>query len=324
MFIFNGRPKPLLLDTRPSQVIRASQFSPASLRGFGISFSRGVDVDDNEVPDIAVGAHNSNNAVILRSHPVIEFEGEISFSRNYVNAALSRFSMTVTVRYRKFLEMALLLLIQHLPFSPKKFVQKSVSSVKARVTVMLDKNTQLVNDPDRDPIEYEVRIPVGRKSERSFDVIVNSESLSSSTASIKMSATVAQVHEDSYSFCRDCGVARDVAKFSSEIPFQTGCRRETCQSDLSLEVFIPEMENEPYFVIGSTSKLKVGIIVNNLERREGETSYKPTISIKYPTKLKLFQLIADANCVDNQLEKNIICQLQGPITPGNYKKYKLF
>ena len=73
-----------------------------------------MDIDDNEVPDIAVGAHNSNNAVILRTHPVIEFEGEISFSRNYVNAALSRFSMTVTVRYRKFLEMSLLLLIQHL------------------------------------------------------------------------------------------------------------------------------------------------------------------------------------------------------------------
>ena len=48
-----------------SQIIRASELNQ-NIRGFGISFSRGLDIDGNAYNDFAVGASNSNNTVVFR------------------------------------------------------------------------------------------------------------------------------------------------------------------------------------------------------------------------------------------------------------------
>ena len=96
VFIYSGQ-KLLQKYSSPSQVIKASALNP-SLKGFGISFSHPVDIDDNECSDIAVGAHNSNNAVILRSQPVLALEGKITFDRNSINAVTNIFTMNVLFR----------------------------------------------------------------------------------------------------------------------------------------------------------------------------------------------------------------------------------
>ena len=57
----------------PSQILKASQIN-SNLRGFGISFSRSLDVDNNGYPDFAVGAHKSNQAVLLRSQPIVKYQ----------------------------------------------------------------------------------------------------------------------------------------------------------------------------------------------------------------------------------------------------------
>ena len=83
----------------PNQVLKAKEIN-LNLRGFGISFARGLDVDNNDYPDIIVGAHNSNTAVVLRSHPVVNYQGDISFDTDGVNAYKSEFTMTVKIRYQ--------------------------------------------------------------------------------------------------------------------------------------------------------------------------------------------------------------------------------
>ena len=54
-----------LLFLDPVQIIRAKDFN-MNLRGFGISFSSGKDIDLNNYNDIAVGSYLSGNAVVLR------------------------------------------------------------------------------------------------------------------------------------------------------------------------------------------------------------------------------------------------------------------
>ena len=45
-----------------------------------------------------IGAASSNAALVLRSHPVVQLQGSLSFDTETVNAAINQFTMTVTVR----------------------------------------------------------------------------------------------------------------------------------------------------------------------------------------------------------------------------------
>ena len=179
------------------------------------------------------------------------------------------------------------------------------------MSVNLDKNTELVNDPNKTVLEFTQRIPVGgQEAKKSFNIKANVDS--SSTSSIKMKGEMEQVMEKSYRFCPNCGVALEPAIFSSDITFQTGCKNKVCRSDLTLDAFMKDMEREPYFVIGSSSKMVVSVIVKNQE--ESEPAYKPKVIIKYPASLKISQLIVD--CGDNEEDKILTCYFPGPLLQG--------
>lgn len=59
-------------------MILASQVG-SNVRTFGWSLSAGMDLDNNQYPDILVGAYESNNAVYLKSAPVVHLDSEVAF-----------------------------------------------------------------------------------------------------------------------------------------------------------------------------------------------------------------------------------------------------
>jgi integrin alpha 8 len=59
-------------------VIFASEIN-SNLRTFGWSISAGMDLDNNEYPDLLIGAYESNNAVYLKSAPVVHLDSEVQF-----------------------------------------------------------------------------------------------------------------------------------------------------------------------------------------------------------------------------------------------------
>ncbi|KAL5007244.1 hypothetical protein ScPMuIL_016050 [Solemya velum] len=70
VYIYNGHTGGLW--TQWSQRIFSGQIN-TGLRGFGSSFSRPFDIDENQYNDIAVGSYMSNQAVLLRTSPLINF-----------------------------------------------------------------------------------------------------------------------------------------------------------------------------------------------------------------------------------------------------------
>jgi len=66
----------LLIHDAFLQVIMASDID-ASISTFGWSLSAGMDLDQNEYPDLLIGAYESANAVYLRSAPVVHLDSKV-------------------------------------------------------------------------------------------------------------------------------------------------------------------------------------------------------------------------------------------------------
>lgn len=61
-----------------SQRLSPKDFTPTILKGFGMSLSRGVDIDNNGYPDLAIGSFLSGHAVVVKSRPVVRLFGEVT------------------------------------------------------------------------------------------------------------------------------------------------------------------------------------------------------------------------------------------------------
>ncbi|KAK7085960.1 integrin [Halocaridina rubra] len=76
VYIYNGSPNGLRSEV--TQVVKASEFT-GGLAGFGFSLDGGIDIDHNGYPDVIIGAVESDEAVFLRSAPVVTLEGSMAF-----------------------------------------------------------------------------------------------------------------------------------------------------------------------------------------------------------------------------------------------------
>ncbi|XP_064614129.1 integrin alpha-9-like [Liolophura sinensis] len=74
VYIYNGSPGGLKREI--SQRIGGNAVKDG-IQTFGWSISRGQDMDGNGYPDFAVGAYHTNNAILLRSRPVVKVDGKL-------------------------------------------------------------------------------------------------------------------------------------------------------------------------------------------------------------------------------------------------------
>ena len=196
--------------------------------------------------------------------------------------------------------------------------------IHVKVKVDLDKNCQLISEPENNgTIIFELRVPMGQERSQSYDVSVETGSLSSATSSVRVNVEAEQIWEKRTTFCKFCGkVDEAIHKFAGILPFQTGCKDSVCRSDLDVDVFMEGLETEPHYVIGSSARINLVVIVSNKDL--GEPAYKPAVTVKYPGSLQLSQQID--GCVqknpdqsDSTQEQTLNCLLSGPIFPGDNK-----
>ncbi|XP_032514077.2 integrin alpha-PS2 isoform X2 [Danaus plexippus] len=76
VYIYHG--SELGIGEKYSQAITAEEISPV-LTTFGFSLSGGVDLDNNNYTDLAVGAYKSDSVVFLKSRPVVKVMAEVRF-----------------------------------------------------------------------------------------------------------------------------------------------------------------------------------------------------------------------------------------------------
>jgi hypothetical protein len=74
VFIYNGGPKGLKNDFKPSQILHGSAYGVES---FGYSIAGGLDMDGNLYKDIAIGSYVSNKAHVFRTRGTIKMFSDL-------------------------------------------------------------------------------------------------------------------------------------------------------------------------------------------------------------------------------------------------------
>nr|CAD7462061.1 unnamed protein product [Timema tahoe] len=93
VYIFHGSASGAM--EKHSQIIFAEEIQ-ATLSTFGFSLSGGVDLDENEYPDIVVGAYESDTAVFLRSRPVVKLQALVTFTAEKNQISLKEQNCTLS------------------------------------------------------------------------------------------------------------------------------------------------------------------------------------------------------------------------------------
>ncbi|XP_038044823.1 integrin alpha-8-like isoform X1 [Patiria miniata] len=83
VYIYYGTPNGLRL--RSSQVLTPADFNLKNVTTFGFSLTGGLDMDENNYPDLLIGAENSDLAVLVRARPVISIAAVLSISPEGIN-----------------------------------------------------------------------------------------------------------------------------------------------------------------------------------------------------------------------------------------------
>ncbi|KAF0299492.1 Integrin alpha-9 [Amphibalanus amphitrite] len=154
------------LNPEYSQKLLASELSPA-LRGFGISISHGLDVDDNKYagndnpssPDVAVGSYLSGEAVLLRAQPVLRFHAHLSPSTDKLQPTDKQFEVRACIKYFG----------RHLPDTIPATIQMKIES--RHVICVFD-----VQGEQRDNFTYERQLSFEAYTCDDFTVLIKSES----------------------------------------------------------------------------------------------------------------------------------------------------
>ncbi|KAB7504078.1 Integrin alpha-PS2 [Armadillidium nasatum] len=77
VYIFLGGPSGLI--EKPAQTIFAEDLAKPAINSFGWALSGGLDLDQNEYPDLAVGAHESNKVIIFRTRPIVSVDASVKY-----------------------------------------------------------------------------------------------------------------------------------------------------------------------------------------------------------------------------------------------------
>ena len=294
-----------------SQRIAASELN-GDLRGFGISISRGVDMDGNQYPDLAVGSYASGDAVLLRTRPVIQFVATLTAEPEKLEAATRDFevkacltfqgqfvpnivAVNVTLKVESFHAKSVLVVNGQDVSSKWQRWKVTKSNEKCqRYTVALRSEGSAIdfNKPIQLSMRYDLLENVASKpGERAVFIDTDTSKRASSFPSGRRGKRQASFPSDLEKiddFCNKCPVpnvnTNNQQLVLLSVPFAVGCGSDSiCHTDLKLVYsFVHSVHNNTY-VIGSTNTLDLELQLTN----GGEPASLPYMTLVVPATSKL-------------------------------------
>ncbi|XP_066245297.1 integrin alpha-PS4-like [Euwallacea similis] len=306
---------------RLSQRISGKDIS-GNLRGFGSSFSRGVDIDSNGFLDFAVGAPLSGHAVLLRAIPTVTVYTDIRVNNSF-SKSQNTFSFICCYYFVTGSPLSNLTIIRNVTVDRefyrfyirnhvrRQYFEEKLLQIKPELQfcedVQLVKQKGTVNYNDSITIELTYKLPRNPRQDVK-DVVMIRKEASNDT------------------FCSDCPILsrKSVIRQHRLVIWDHNCehygRKEPCKARLEVGARFSNMGKKNVFVLGSKEPLNMDIEVSN----KGDPAYSPILHIYMPNGTILESvpaacLIIDMNVIKcdagEVLEDQVSYQLRFNLNP---------
>ncbi|CAL4083658.1 unnamed protein product [Meganyctiphanes norvegica] len=317
VFIYHGGRRASKDMSKPAQVIYASEVSN-SLSTFGWSLSGGLDMDNNQYPDLLIGAYQANSAVLLKSRPIVNlFNHSLTFllEGNTIDIESSNLdgsgcrSLSGDLVHCVMLRLCLAYRGLGVP-----------NNMEIEVDYMLDDKQAIeprLSFISNDQRKFEERIKLKKETLKckSHEVYVKqdpNDKLTPMTADVSY-----RLVEPNYSRSkRDLSPIlnqREKASLSDSITIQKNCGKDNvCIPDLTLVFTAPDS-----IVIGMNQQLEVDVRVRN----DGEDAFGSRVYVSVPRGLLYNKYILKDNtsvtCAPRTTESGgsteLVCDIGNPL-----------
>ncbi|XP_044738082.1 integrin alpha-PS3-like [Chrysoperla carnea] len=264
------------LNVKYSQHIRARDIN-LNLFGFGISLSKGVDIDGNFYNDLAVGSYKSGHVVLFRSHPVIELKGEIRPNKREISLDTTKFTTKICMKFWG----------KEVPLNTTIQLIFNVDSLYKRAIIDEAHNAMMTK-----PISLIQGIENCLETAVSITATVQDFS---NPIDLELTYKVLE-SEDKSKFCPFCPVLNPSTStmVKVQVPYVTGCSEDSkCKPDLKMNAVISDT-----ITVGSKKSVFLNITLTN----SGDPAFITRLFINMPNLLGFVQL--PENCME--IEKHQI------------------
>ncbi|XP_063884882.1 integrin alpha-4-like [Scylla paramamosain] len=217
VYIYRGYAGGLL--TTYSQKVSAKDID-LNLRGFGISISRGVDVDRNGYADFAAGAYEGDGAaVVLRTRPVMRLELRVSSDSEILTEPGITFPVQICISYTGFK------VLDEIHMTLEGLVDNGAAPPRA---VFVDSGTPQAT--------FDATVRKGRDNCQ-VSLIKLQDNIENDAQSLEVFFTVKETNENAG--CETCGIISPESKLRSkvDVPLVLGCGADAvCTPELDLAV----------------------------------------------------------------------------------------
>ncbi|XP_023711534.1 integrin alpha-9 isoform X2 [Cryptotermes secundus] len=289
----------------PAQIIQAENIDP-QIKGFGISLSKGADVDGNHYNDIAVGAFKSGHAVVLKSHPIITFKPTLNTSTRSVSRKAFNFSCTSCLSYTGW---------------------SVPDTVDAKVTLQVDLSfgrANFISNEFRRTNTHAYNITLRRGKQWCKDLRVQNTQIVYRTEPLLLAMTYELTNNpnkvqprgprDSAAdeFCMECPVLDSAQStiITTMVAFETGCRSFVCTPDIKIDARF--MGIEETFILGEKQTLGIRLEVENI----GEPAFFTRVNLIIPKVTPVVEIPSICYDLSNQDRKEtyvLVCDIGYPL-----------
>ncbi|XP_047488270.1 integrin alpha-PS3-like isoform X2 [Penaeus chinensis] len=293
VYIYLGSPQGL--RARFSQHLLPQHFS-VPFSGFGMSISRGIDIDGNGYPDLAIGSFLSGHAAVLKSRPVVEVTASITSMPLSVALTDTSLKLRVCFNYKDRLDVGIKgnITLDYKFMSPRAFFPDTNSyrkDFKQKDQRCKDYLITLKED------KFDAREPISVRAEWELDHSQSTNLFSQPVMDPSQPTTV-----------------------TGRVGILTGCETdgdETCRVDLGVKATSSNQERAS--VIGSEYKPSVTISVFN----KGEPAFLPNVAVSVDPPLALLLPYTHSCYFPSEDRSFLTCQLRNPIMSGEKDEVKV-